>query len=113
MHFSTLVAVLASCIATAQADCYTSGDTWAPDQVQANGVLDDVCNNVSGNIGAGATNYACRNAGSPNKRFDFYVKNVADGDRSVSKEECVLRLSNEINGCQNGGITTTGDFEFR
>jgi hypothetical protein len=113
MHFSTLLAVLAPVIATVQATCYGSGDTWAPDQVQANAVLDDVCNSLSGDYSTGQTKYACRNANSPNKKFDFYIKKVQNGGGAISHADCVYRLSNEINGCSSGGVSTVNVHEFR
>jgi hypothetical protein len=113
MHFSTLLAVLAPVIATVQATCYTSGDTWAPDQVQANAVLDDVCNSLSGDYSTGQTKSACRNANSPNKTFNFYIKKVQNGGGAISHADCVYRLGNEINGCSRGGVSTINVHEFQ
>ncbi|KAJ4352692.1 hypothetical protein N0V95_004017 [Ascochyta clinopodiicola] len=95
MHPSTLFTILVSVVGTAQATCYRSGETWAPDQVQANNALSDVCNNLSNNFNGGQTKYASGNA--------LYLNH---GD-------CVLRLSNEINGCSRGGDTTIAGWNFR
>jgi hypothetical protein len=113
MQLSTLLVILAPAIVTVQATCYKSGDTWAPDQVQANNDLNGICNDISGNFNAGQVKYACRNAGSANKKLEFWIKNKGAGSGSTSHDECVLRLSNEINGCRQGGDSDIGSFNYR
>jgi hypothetical protein len=112
MQLSTLFTIFASAIAV-QAGCYSGGDTWAPDQVQANNLLDELCNGLSGDFAGGQTKYGCRDAGSANKKFEFWVQNTPSNSASLGHGDCVLRLSNEINGCQNGGDTTTAGWNFR
>lgn len=113
MQLSTLFAILAPAIATVQAGCYSGGDSWAPDQVQANNLLGELCNGLSGNFNGGETKYGCRNAGSANKKFEFWVKNTANSALYLGHDDCVLRLSNEINGCSNGGQSTTSGWNFK
>ncbi|KAH8688937.1 hypothetical protein GQ44DRAFT_667654 [Phaeosphaeriaceae sp. PMI808] len=112
MHFPTLLAILAPVIVTVQADCYKKGETWAPDQVQANNELNGVCNGLQGDYSNGQTKYACRNAGTANKKLEFFIKRTGDSG-GISHADCVLRLSNEINGCSRGGISTINGFEYR
>lgn len=113
MQPATLLAILASVIATAEAGCYGGGATWAPDQVQANNILGDVCNSASGNFGGGETKYQCRNAGTANKKLEFWVTNTVGNALWLGHGDCVLRLSNEINGCQHGGDSTISGWGFR
>ena len=113
MQLFTLLVVLAPAIATVQATCYKSGDYWAPDQVQANNDLGGVCNEVSGDFTGNQVKYACRNAGSANKKHEYWVKNNGAGNAWASHDECILRLSNEINGCDRGGDSNAGSFNFR
>ncbi|KAF2448047.1 hypothetical protein P171DRAFT_408718 [Karstenula rhodostoma CBS 690.94] len=113
MQLSSLIAILAPIIATAQAGCYSGGDTWAPDQVQANTVLDGVCNSLSGKFSGKQTKYECKDATASVRKLEFWVTNVNGGERTVSHGDCVQRLGNEVNGCEHGGDTTTGDFDFR
>lgn len=73
MHPSALFAVHSSVIATAQAGCCSGGETRAPDQVQANNILSDVYNGTSRGFRGGETRYQCRNAGTANKKLEFWV----------------------------------------
>ena len=113
MQLSTLFAILAPVISTAQAGCYSGDDTWAPDQVQANNALGDLCNSLSGSFSGGQSKYQCLDAGSANKKLEFWVTNTAGNSLSLNHDDCVLRLSNEINGCEHGGDTTTAGWDFR
>ncbi|KAH6890082.1 hypothetical protein BKA70DRAFT_1234884 [Coprinopsis sp. MPI-PUGE-AT-0042] len=113
MQFTTFFAVLVTTITMVQARCYSGGETWSPDQVQANLEVSGVCDNISGGFSSGQTKYACRNAGTPDKKLEFSITNTAGGSLSVSHDECVFRLSIEINGCSHGGDTTTAGWRFR
>lgn len=113
MQLTTLFFILAPVITTVRADCYSKGETWAPDQVQANNILGELCNGLSGDFDSKETKYGCRDAGSPNKKLEFWVKNTADNALNLGHGDCVLRLSNEINGCEKGGHQTTADWDFR
>ncbi|KAH6884710.1 hypothetical protein BKA70DRAFT_1468346 [Coprinopsis sp. MPI-PUGE-AT-0042] len=113
MQFTTPFAVLATAITMVQAGCYSGGESWSPDQVQANVELSGVCNNISGGFSSGQTKSACRNAGTPNKKLEFFITNTAGGSLSVSHDECVFRLGNEVNGCSNGGESTISSLKFR
>ncbi|KAH6890088.1 hypothetical protein BKA70DRAFT_1120812, partial [Coprinopsis sp. MPI-PUGE-AT-0042] len=68
---------LATAITMVQAGCYSGGESWSPDQVQANVELSGVCNNISGGFSSGQTKSACRNAGTPNKKLEFFITNTA------------------------------------
>jgi hypothetical protein len=113
MQFTALLAVLATAVTVAQAGCYSGGENWKPDQVQANNELDGMCKSLSGGFNGGQTKYACRNAGTPNKRLEFWVTNTAGNALHLNHGDCVLRLGNEINGCGHGGETTTAGWRFR
>ncbi|KAH6890081.1 hypothetical protein BKA70DRAFT_1163295 [Coprinopsis sp. MPI-PUGE-AT-0042] len=113
MQFTTFFAVLATAITMVQAGCYSGGETWSPDQVQANNELNGLCNNLAGGFTGGQEKYACRNAGTPNKKLEFRVTNTAGNSLSLNHGDCVLRLGNEINGCSHGGDTTTAGWRFR
>ena len=109
----SILAIIAPLLATVHAGCYSGGETWAPDQVQANNALDGACNDLSGGFSGGQSKYKCINAGTANKKFEFWVTNTAGNSLSLNKGDCVLRLSNEINGCGNGGDSTTAGWNFR
>ena len=113
MQLTTLFALLAPIIATAQAKCYRSGENWAPDQVQANYLLGELCDSMYGNFDRKNVKYRCRNAGSANKKLEFCVENTANNALYLNRDDCVLRLSNEINGCGKGGESTIADWKFR
>ncbi|KAH6890092.1 hypothetical protein BKA70DRAFT_1540396 [Coprinopsis sp. MPI-PUGE-AT-0042] len=77
-------AVLATAITMVQAGCYSGGESWAPDQVQANNELNGLCDNLAGGFSGGQEKYACRNAGTANKRLEFWVKNTAGNSLSLT-----------------------------
>ncbi len=76
-------------------------------------MLADVCNSASGNFGGGEVKYQCRNAGSGDTKFEFWVTNTAGEALSLTHGDCVYRLSNEVNGCRSGGDSTVAGWGFR
>lgn len=113
MQLTTLFLILAPVIATVRADCYHRGMTWAPDQVQANNILKELCLGLSGNFGGKETKYGCQNAGSPDKKLEFWVRNNNKKALNLSPDDCVLRLSHKINDCKKGGHEAIAGWSFR
>jgi hypothetical protein len=115
MKFSTPLLVLASAT-TALAGCYSGGANWQNEQnkVSARGAVEDLCNQgaLSGWFDrGGATKSACANLNGV--RANFQVVWNGSGGATLAVSDCKLRLNNEINGCWQGGESTTAQWFFR
>ncbi|KAH7130677.1 hypothetical protein B0J11DRAFT_613259 [Dendryphion nanum] len=118
MSISTLVALLSIGVSTVSAGCFSGGDTW-PDKANARWHAERACRGFDGHGGAFSGNFApfetktaCVGLSSTIK-FNMAVQNLNSQTRDVSDDECVLRLHNEINGCDRGGESQIGDWFFR
>ncbi|KAF1979718.1 hypothetical protein BU23DRAFT_594902 [Bimuria novae-zelandiae CBS 107.79] len=72
------------------------------------------CNEtLAGDYAPEEVKYKCIDADSPNKKLEFWIKNYATGGRKVTEDNCILFLSNEINGCdQHIGDSTVDEINY-
>lgn len=114
MQLLTLLVIIAPAISTVQAACFGSGEYWAPTKNTALSLVDQICNSngVSGYFTSGLTKRRCINIRDKAKA-EFEVQWTGDGNLTLKDEDCKLRLKKEINGCEQGGQTTTAQWRFK
>lgn len=109
---TSLGAILAFGIQSASAACYKLGPEW-PERSQALTFIREACNSPNGTF-AGKfvpleTKSMCQGSG-----WLFEVQNLNTvGTYDLDNSECVMRLSNEIIGCDFGGESTIASWRFR
>jgi len=114
MRLLALFPILVSTITKVQAICYTSGDEWGIDKIQANDALEEVCSHIADlGYGYGEVRYFCVNADSGEKKLEFWIRNAAKISHFLDKTVCVQSLGDEINGCSLGGASLWMPFGFR
>ncbi|EFP84797.2 hypothetical protein PGTUg99_013082 [Puccinia graminis f. sp. tritici] len=113
MNSINVVLVLSLVISLVSAGCFTSGQTWGSslNKQKASAFLDEVCRELAGNYDASASRSSCKD-GNDNIRFNFNILHTSGGSRSISSEECINGLNKEITGCNQGGRTNDGNWEF-
>ncbi|KAB5559521.1 hypothetical protein GE09DRAFT_1220202 [Coniochaeta sp. 2T2.1] len=116
---STILALLATGTTTANAGCYTSGDSWQ-DRGNARYHVERACKGYDGHQGAFQGVYAPGEAksacvqGTGTLKYDFVVQNLNTGASfDLADADCVWRLENEINGCAQGGQSDVAGWRFR
>ncbi|KAF9691329.1 hypothetical protein EKO04_010928 [Ascochyta lentis] len=117
MKLSTPLVLLAS-VTGAMAGCYSGGQTWISEcnKNAFRGAVRDLCKGtLSGYFNApGTTKTACANSPCNGIRANFAVAwKGRSGGYSLAESDCVLRLNNEINGCDYGGESTVSDWFFQ
>ncbi|KEZ40059.1 hypothetical protein SAPIO_CDS9065 [Scedosporium apiospermum] len=113
MQLITLVAILAPVLGTVHAGCYSGGESWGSEKGKATSAAVQVCDTtVAGDFTGGQLKSACRQL-TDTKRVEFVVQWKGSGNAFISDDECVLRLTNEIGGCSNGGESDIGQWFFR
>ncbi|KAI4959522.1 hypothetical protein J4E86_003244 [Alternaria arbusti] len=113
----TLLVILTSATVT-MARCFPdSGQKWATEACKdaARGAIRDLCNSgrFAGYFNQGETKYACAECPYAGIKFDFAVGWQGRGGLTLNKEDCIKRLTDEVNGCQAGGEKVTADWLFR
>ncbi|KAK4182497.1 hypothetical protein QBC35DRAFT_457242 [Podospora australis] len=114
MQLTSIVVLAISMVATpAMADCFGSGPTWNGYQATALQSLTKFCREDWNRVMyARERRTKCRNL-TNNLKANFEVEYLGHGNPTVLAEsECILRLSNEVNGCGRGGESVIGDFKF-
>ncbi|KAI0198063.1 hypothetical protein F4808DRAFT_267377 [Astrocystis sublimbata] len=113
MQFSSLFLIAsATALNGVYAGCYSGGESWGAEKGLAEQAVDGLCTIFTGDgFTAGQTKAACAPL-SGDKKADFQVHWGGEGSQGLSYEECVLRLKNEINGCEHGGSTETNQWTF-
>jgi hypothetical protein len=99
------------------AGCYSGGQNWISEgnRNSARGAARDLCNYgvLAGWFNSpGYTKTACANLGN-GIRVDFAVGWRGSGGYTLNSGDCEYRLTNEINGCGNGGESTIADWFFK
>lgn len=114
MQLSTLAAILLPALGTVQAGCYSSGVRWNADANQAVSTISTICKSgqIGGFFGAGQTKYFCLNLPN-NKKGEFWVQNKGSQGFNLNNDDCILRLNNEVLGCQYGGESVVSGWYFR
>lgn len=93
------------------AGCFSGGQPWG-NKPKANGYLDGICADwSSSSMSPSTTRSVCKN-GDSGTRFNFSVKNISNGARTISKAECIDGLQKEINKCNTGGKTAYTNWEY-
>ncbi|KAI8623905.1 hypothetical protein F5Y19DRAFT_481160 [Xylariaceae sp. FL1651] len=118
MKSSTLFIVLSTtAINGTYAGCY-DGEQWGGERAYANQAVDDLCDPSHPDVSQkrrlytpGQNKANCYTL-SGSKTADFSATWGGQGDLSLTQVDCVLRLKNEINGCDRGGSTDTADWTF-
>jgi hypothetical protein len=98
------------------AGCYNGGELWAS-QPQAIAWVSDACTKNGGMFtgwyAPGQAKRMClKDIGNRNCFFEVQNLNTATGF-DLADSDCVMRLSNEINGCNHGGESTVAGWRFR
>jgi len=117
MKISTHVVILALATVT-MARCFPdSGQKWALEACKeaARGAIRDLCNSgrLAGYFNQGAAKYACANCPYAGIKFDFAVGWQGRGGLTLKNEDCIKRLTDEVNGYQAGGEKVTADWLSR
>ncbi|KAH8716905.1 hypothetical protein GQ44DRAFT_775850 [Phaeosphaeriaceae sp. PMI808] len=118
ISLSALVALLSISIDTVSAGCFSGGDTF-PDKGNARYHAERACRGYdghggafSGTFGGGERKWACVQLSSTIK-MDFSIQNLNNrAALDLGDDDCVLRLHNEINGCDHGGDSTISGWNF-
>ncbi|KAG9663985.1 hypothetical protein KCV03_g10276, partial [Aureobasidium melanogenum] len=116
---TTLAVILGANIEGVVADCFGGGDVFQ-DKGNAKWHVGRACRGYDGNQGAfqgtfapGEAKYACVQ-GTNTQKYEITVQNLNTGAAfDLGDGDCVLRLENEINGCDRGGESTVSDWRFR
>ncbi|KAH0039401.1 hypothetical protein KCU78_g1307, partial [Aureobasidium melanogenum] len=116
---TTLATVLGANIDGVAATCLGSGDVFQ-DKGNARWHVGRACRGYDGNQGAfqgtfapGEAKYACVQ-GTNTQKYEITVQNLNTGAAfDLGDGDCVLRLENEINGCDRGGESTVSGWRFR
>lgn len=116
---TTLAVVLGASIDSVAATCFGSGDVFQ-DKGNARWHVGRACRGYDGNQGAfqgtfapGEAKYACVQ-GTNTQKYEITVQNLNTGAAfDLGDGDCVLRLENEINGCDRGGESTVSGWRFR
>jgi hypothetical protein len=118
MQFSTMCFIIgAAAVGSVQAGCFSGGEVWGGEQGLADQAIDDLCDPAKHTsftregFSAGQTKAECYTL-SGDKKADFSVNYGGQGTTGLAQADCVLRFKNEIDGCGNGGSTTTADWTF-
>lgn len=114
MKLHTLLAILAPVLGTAQAGCYSGGESWGNEKGGATAAASAICYGgiIGGYFNEGQTKYYCSPLAG-NKKAEFWVRWGGRGGLTLNNDDCVLRLTNEIGGCEHGGESTVADWYFR
>ncbi|KNZ59708.1 hypothetical protein VP01_1678g1 [Puccinia sorghi] len=107
------VLVLALVLGLASAACFGTGQSWgsAADKQKASAYLTDVCNQLAGSYQASTIKSQCRD-GNDNTRYNFSVKHISGGERTLGQQECIDGLNKEIINCPRGGRTSYSNWEY-
>ncbi|KAH0336348.1 hypothetical protein KCU81_g8603, partial [Aureobasidium melanogenum] len=116
---TTLAVVLGATTDGVAATCYRSGDVFQ-DKGNARWHVGRACRGYDGNQGAfqgtfarGEAKYACVQ-GTNTQKYEITVQNLnTDAAFDLGDADCVLRLENEINGCDRGGESVVAGWRFR
>ncbi|KAK6223895.1 hypothetical protein LQW54_000039 [Pestalotiopsis sp. IQ-011] len=112
---TSLGAILALGTQAAMATCYGSGPEW-PDKSQALGFIRDACSKTNGMFTGGfnplQTKWMCPHSKDIGLLFEIQNLNNV-GTYNLDDNECITRLSNEINGCSHGGESSISGWRFR
>lgn len=116
---TTLAVVLGASTDGVAATCYRSGDVFQ-DKGNARWHVGRACRGYDGNQGAfqgtfarGEAKYACVQ-GTNTQKYEITVQNLNnDAAFDLGDADCVLRLENEINGCDRGGESVVAGWRFR
>ncbi|KAF5013791.1 hypothetical protein FDECE_209 [Fusarium decemcellulare] len=115
--FTSIFAIISLGINPVSAGCFGNGDVWQDKAVAREHVV-RACKGFDGQQGAFQGTFASLEAKSaciqhsPTQKLLFSVRNGGAGPADVNDDECVLRLQNEINGCDRGGSSIVGDWTY-
>ncbi|KAI6373103.1 hypothetical protein MCOR25_003502 [Pyricularia grisea] len=115
MHFSTIAATVIALLASpTQAECYTTGERWAEQRVDAYWVVQGMCTPqyVGGYFAPDQKKYQCIDL-ADGKKGEFEVQWRGQGSQVLSDGDCVAGLLNEVNGCDLGGESVHFGWFFR
>ncbi|CAD0090247.1 unnamed protein product [Aureobasidium mustum] len=115
---ATLAVVLGASIDGVTATCFRSGDIFQ-DKGNARWHVERACKGYDnqqgffqGTFAAGESKYTCVQ-GSTTQKYDITVRNEnTNAAIDLNDDDCVLRLHNEINGCDHGGDSTVSGWRF-
>ncbi|KAI2620343.1 hypothetical protein GGS26DRAFT_594961 [Hypomontagnella submonticulosa] len=112
MQFSTFLATLLSVAATANAGCYSGGESGQYGKgLIKDKIIDTVCNAMHGAYLDGEDRHQCATDEFKTK-WNFYIKNK-NGDReSITFDYCKQKLGNEAYACEHGGESTIDKWQF-
>lgn len=112
MQITAFLAIVSvALIPSASAGCFSGGEAW-DNKTPAFDAARNFCNNggLNGNYVQTETKRRCANGNG--KKFDFTIRNVSGGARSLGPAECYDGLQKEINGCNFGGSTRYTNWEY-
>ncbi|KAH3938397.1 hypothetical protein HBH98_248290 [Parastagonospora nodorum] len=112
MRLKDLLAVT-TVITLVQARCYgTTTSMYGQSMTGAGIAINDFCaHDLAGYFSESQTKYRCLQL-SKNK-VEFWVAWKGRGGWTLNSEDCMLHLTNEINGCTLGGENVEADWAFR
>ncbi|KAM0235911.1 hypothetical protein ACHAP5_009557 [Fusarium lateritium] len=118
---TTLASLLALNVKYTTAGCFTSGETWPSSDTDSPSYhVERACNGYDGNPGAfqgsykpGEIKQACVQYSSTSL-YIFEVQNLSPTQTlDLYGKNCVLRLQNEIKGCDKGGESSIDGWRFK
>ncbi|CAJ0543963.1 Ff.00g040140.m01.CDS01 [Fusarium sp. VM40] len=118
---TTLASLLALNIKYTTAGCFSSGETWPSGDIDSPSYhVERACNGYDGIPGAfqgsykpGEIKQACVQYSSTSL-YIFEVQNLSPTQTlDLYNKNCVLRLQNEIKGCNKGGESSIDGWRFK
>lgn len=112
MRLNHIINILPA-VVMVQARRYTlTTGSYGQSMAGADAMVDKLCDeNLAGYFTDRQTKYSCSQL-SRNK-IEFWTGWRGHGALSLNKEDCNMRLKNEINGCSLGGESVVADWYFR
>lgn len=96
---------LLSLYSSVSAKCWDNGPTWGDanqKKILANNI-DNICRQMTGKYAVNASASRCVKGGEkPGNRYDFAFRNVANGERELTMEECTKLIKKDIAECPMG-----------
>ncbi|RYC78478.1 hypothetical protein BFJ63_vAg18647 [Fusarium oxysporum f. sp. narcissi] len=115
--FATLISVLVflgTGPAQVSATCHRSGIHWSSKD-KAVGHIEAACRGgvFTGTFAPKQRKYLCIKAGE-NVKWEFSITNQNDhASFDLQDQHCINGLSNEVRGCDQGGVNSVAGWEYR
>ncbi|KAI0870531.1 hypothetical protein GGS24DRAFT_474895 [Hypoxylon argillaceum] len=115
MHYTTATALLtiAGLFTTGSASCYGTGQVGDYGKsLDAVDGLSTACSALTGTYISGESRMTCVQD-SAGTKWNFDLKHISRGSRSIGYDECMSGMSKEAHGCYRGGDSSYWNWEYK